>query len=147
MSGKDEIFTVFRISVVLFVLPAWMLATGFFIWERMYLYAALMVFFASLAGYGVYRNFDRLLREDKLDDERMKRINWKSGSSAFWTMLNTSLILTIFPELFTSVLKIGRSSFNRYSLTAVVAVGFISYFAFRAYYLRYGLENEFWRFE
>ncbi len=143
----DEIFTGFRSAVIVFVLPAWMLATGFFIWEGMYLYAVLMIFFACITGYGVYRNFDRLLREDKVDDERMKQVNRKSGSSAFWAMLNTSLILMVFPELFTSVLKIGRTTFNSYSLPSVVTIGFISYFVFRAYYLRYGVENEFWRFD
>lgn len=147
MSQKTrEAGYIMRIGTMAFVLPIWALATGFFLWEGMYLYAAAMIFFGGLMGYGAYMNWKRISSDEKIDDERMKQINRKSGASAFWTMINTSAILMIFPELFTAALNIGVSTLHRYSLPAVVAIGFISYFAFRTYYLKYGLENEFWRF-
>ena len=143
MSDLDEFFTAFRIAIVLFVMPAWALATGFFLWEGMYLYVGLMIFFAGLTGYGVYRNFDRLMREDKLDDERMKTVNRRAGSSAFWTVLNTAILANIFSTF------IGLGSeltqlWYRYDTAALIMLAFTAYLGFRVYYMKYGIEADFW---
>lgn len=134
-----------RIAVVALVFPIVLLATMFFLWEGLYIYAGAMLVFGSVMAYGVYMNWKRLASDEKIDDERMQKINWKSGSNAFWTVINTSIILYFFDGAVKALLKISESTFNKYSLTAVTAAGFISYFAFRTYYLKTGVENEFWR--
>lgn len=147
MSELREAGYVMRIAVTAFVLPIWSLATGFFLLEEMYLYAGLMLFFGSLMLYGVYMNWKRISKDKKIDDERMKQINWKSGANAFWTMINTAIIFSIFGRLISRYIPVTRSQIATYDGTAILLTGLLVYFGFRVYYLRFGLENEFWRID
>jgi heme/copper-type cytochrome/quinol oxidase subunit 2 len=134
-----------RIGVIAFVAPIMVLATGFFLWEEMYLYAAAMTVFLFLTGLGVYMNWKRLASDEKIDDERMKEINRRSGFNSFWTVINASVLLMIFDGVIAGFLQVQRVFILKYDLSIVLALGFASYLGFRAYYLRYGLDSEFWR--
>jgi hypothetical protein len=138
---------VIRIGTMAFVLPIWALATGFFVWEGMYLYAALMLVFGAMMGYGVYMNWKRIASDEKIDDERMQRINWKSGANAFWTVINAAIIFGIFGGFIAGYIPISQAELARYDSTIILWTGLIAYFGFRTYFLRYGLENEFWRID
>jgi hypothetical protein len=136
-----------RIGVMAFVLPIWAVATGFFLLEEMYLYAGLMSFFGIIMGYGIYMNWKRISSHERIDDERMKKINWRSGANAFWTMINTAIIFGIFGGLITDFLPLSQAQLMKNDAAVILFAGFLAYFGFRIYYLRYGLGNEFWRFD
>ena len=147
MSEKTrEAGYIMRIGVMAFVLPIWAITSGFFLWEGMYLYAAVMLFFGALMGYGGYMNYRRLASDETIDDERMQKINWKSGFSGFWTMINTAILVGIFGGLIAEYLPVTRTWLMNYDSSIILGLGFIAYFGFRTYYLRYGMKNEFWRF-
>ena len=137
---------IMRIGVMLFVLPIWALATGFFAWNGEFLYTGLMLFFGFLMVYGGYMNWKRLDSDEKIDDERMQQVNWKSGANAFWTMINTAIVLSIFGGLISEIIPVTEAQIVNYDASMILGMGFMSYFGFRTYYLRYGLDNEFWRF-
>ncbi|MFB6241403.1 MAG: hypothetical protein ABEJ36_01200 [Candidatus Nanosalina sp.] len=136
-----------RIGVIAFVAPIMVLATGFFLWEEMYLYAAAMTVFLFMIGLGVYMNWKRLASDEKIDDERMQEINHRSGFNAFWTIINASALLTIFDSFLARVFQVQELFVLKYDLATVLALGFTSYLGFRTYYLRYGLDSEFWRLD
>ena len=147
MSDLKEAGHIARIGVAAFVLPIWLLVTAIFIWNGDYIYAGLMVFFSSLMFYGVYMNWKRLSSDETIDDERMKKANWKAGFSSFWTMINTAILAGIFQNFLAGTFPVSQSELIRHDATFILAVGFISYFGFRTYYLRFGLESDFWRLD
>ena len=146
MTELREAGYIMRIGVMALVLPIWLLATGLFAWNGELLYTGLMIFFGTLMVYGGYMNWKRLASEEKIDDERMQQVNWKSSANAFWAMTNTAIILGVFGSFISEIIPVTEAQIINYDATAILGIGFISYFAFRTYYLRYGLDNEFWRF-
>jgi len=83
----------------------------------------------------------------KIDDERMKTINQSSAANAFWTMINTAIFFGVFGDIIADFLPFTQSQLMNYDATAILFTGFLAYFGFRTYYLKHGLENEFWRFD
>ena len=147
MKDLKEAGHIIRIGVIAFVLPVWLLVTGLFLWNGNYIYAGLMSFFSILMLYGVYMNWKRITSDEKIDDERMKKVNWKAGFSSFWTMINAAILTGIFQNFLVDILPISQTELVRYDVTLILAAGFVSYFAFRTYYLRFGLESDFWRLD
>jgi len=137
---------IMRIGVMAFVLPIWALATGFFVLEGMYVYAGLMAFFGILMSYGGYMNWKRISSDEKIDDERMKKINQRSSANAFWTVLNMAIIFSVFGGLIIEFLPVTQTQLANFDASIILFTGFIAYFGFRAYYLKYGMVSEFWRF-
>lgn len=146
MNGIRELGYILRISVMALVIPIWIFITGFFLLNEEYLYGIFMLFFGILLVYGAYMNFKRIIKDKNIDDERMKIINRKSSSNAFWTIINTVIFLTIFQSFLVDILPITNKWLINYDSLLFIGLGFISYFGFRTYYLYRGPENEFWRF-
>jgi len=65
ISNLREAGYIMRVGVVVFVLPIWVLAIGFFALEEMYLYAGLMTVFGALMLYGAYMNWKRISSDEK----------------------------------------------------------------------------------
>ncbi|WP_414836977.1 DUF2178 domain-containing protein [Candidatus Nanohalococcus occultus] len=135
---------VMRLATMLFVLPIWLIVTGLFVVEGMYVYALASVLFGLMMAYGAYQNIDSLRREDNIDDERAVEINRKAASSAFWTLFNIGLIWSLVSGFYAESIS-GLGTLRTYDAYVAIPAALITYLCFRVYYRVYGLEADFWK--
>ena len=150
MSDLDKLAAVMRLGVASFIIPILLLglAAMFYAgrWKIGIVFLGATLFF----GYLTWRNVQRVDREDKPNDERMKKINTHAAASSFWTILNTSILAIL---LYTSFefkvesLKMTKEELLSAAPGVFIGVMLVLYAGFRAYYINNGVDSKFWRLD
>lgn len=125
----------------------YLFSTGWFLSEGKTGYAGILIFGGLFMVAGIYMNLKRLASDEKIDDERMKKVNQKAGFSAFWTMIMVLIVWGILRVLFVVFTPLTESMILDYDTLVLIFIGFASYLGFRAYYLHFGVENDLWRID
>lgn len=136
-----------RVLTLVIGIPIYLFSTGWFLSEGKTGYTGLLVFGGFFMAVGVYMNWKRLASDEEIDDERMKKANQKAGFSAFWTMIMVLVLWGLLRLLIVIFTPITESMILDYDTLILIFIGFASYLGFRAYYLKYGIENKLWKLE
>jgi uncharacterized membrane protein len=136
-----------RVVSLAISIPIYVFSTGWFLSEGKTGYAGILIFGGLFMVAGIYMNWKRLASDEKVDDERMKQVNQKAGFSAFWTMIMVMIIWGILRVLLVVFTPLTESMILDYDTLVLTFIGFTSYLGSRAYYLKFGVENDLWRIE
>ena len=150
VSDLDKLTAVMRLGVASFIIPILLLGSAAMFYAGRWKIGALFLAATLFFGYLTWRNVQRVDREDKPNDERMKKINTHAAASSFWTILNTSILVIL---LYTSFgftiesLPITKDELLSAAPSVLIGVMLVLYAGFRAYYINNGVDSKFWRLD
>lgn len=130
-----------RLITLLIGVPVYLVSTGSFLLNGKNVYAGILLFGGLFMAAGVYMNWKRLVSDEKIDDERMRQVNLKAGFSAFWTLILVLIVWGLLRTLLVIFTPLTDSMILDYDTLVLIFTGFASYLGFRAYYLKFGVKQ------
>lgn len=150
MSDAEEAFNIMRLGVASLILPLILLASAAMFYAGRWKLGVAALILSGLFGYLSWMNVKRVLRDDPVDDERMKKVNTHAAASSFWTIFNLGMLSFIAHMIFGITLETIPASREQIITAAPgLFIGSITllYFGFRAYYKNFGIDSKFWRLD
>ena len=150
MSDTEDALNIMRLGVASLILPLILLASAVMFYAGRWKIGVAAMILSALFGYLAWMNVKRVLRDDPVNDERMKKINTHAAASSFWTIFNLGILSFIAHMIFGINLNTLPGSREQIITAAPgIFIGFITllYFGFRAYYKNFGIDSKFWRLD
>ena len=150
MSDAEDALNIMRLGVASLILPLILLASAGMLYAGRWKLGAATLILSSLFGYLAWMNVKRVLRDDPVNDERMKKVNTHAAASSFWTIFNLGMLSFIAHMIFGINLNTLHGGTEQVITAAPgLFIGFITllYFGFRAYYKNFGIDSKFWRLD
>ena len=150
MSDKGDALNVMRLGVASLILPLILLASAAMFYAGRWKLGIAALTLSGLFGFLAWMNVKRVLRDDPVNDERMKKVNTHAAASSFWTIFNLGMLSFIAHMIFGINLNTLPGAREQIITVAPgLFIGFITllYFGFRAYYKNFGIDSKFWRLD
>ena len=150
MSDAEDALNIMRLGVASLILPLIILASAAMFYAGRWKLGVAALIISGLFGYLAWMNVKRVLRDDPVNDERMKKVNTHAAASSFWTIFNLGMLSFIAHMMFGITLETIPASREQIITAAPgLFIGSITllYFGFRAYYKNFGIDSKFWRLD
>ncbi|MFB6214091.1 MAG: DUF2178 domain-containing protein [Candidatus Nanohaloarchaea archaeon] len=150
MSDAEDAFNIMRLGVASLILPLILLASAAMFYAGRWKIGVAALIVSALFGYLAWMNVKRVLRDDPVNDERMKKVNTHAAATSFWTIFNLGMLSFIAHMIFGITLETIPASREQIITSAPgLFIEFITllYFGFRAYYKNFGIDSKFWRLD
>lgn len=150
MSDAEDALNIMRLGVASLILPLILLASAALFYAGRWKLGVAALILSALFGYLAWMNVKRVLRDDPVNDERMKKVNTHAAASSFWTIFNLGMLSFIAHMMFGINLNTLPGSREQIITGAPgLFIGSITlfYFGFRAYYKNFGIDSKFWRLD
>jgi uncharacterized membrane protein len=150
MSEAEDAFNIMRLGVASLILPLILLASAAMFYAGRWKLGVVALIVSALFGCLAWMNVKRVLRDDPVNDERMKKVNTHAAASSFWTIFNLGMLSFIAHMMFGITLETMPASREQIITAAPgLFIGSITllYFGFRAYYKNFGIDSKFWRLD
>jgi hypothetical protein len=150
MSDAEDALNIMRLGVASLILPLILLASAALFYAGRWKIGVAALILSGLFGYLAWMNVKRVLRDDPVNDERMKKVNTHAAASSFWTIFNLGMLSFIAHMIFGITLETIPASREQIITAAPgLFIGSMTllYFGFRAYYKNFGIDSKFWRLD
>ena len=150
MSETEVVFDIMRVGVTSLILPLMLLASAAMFYAGRWKLGVAALIISALFGYLAWMNVKRVLRDDPVNDERMKKVNTHAAASSFWTIFNLGMLYFIAHMMLgldLSSLPGTREQIIRVALGLFMGLITLLYFGFRAFYKNFGIDSKFWRLD
>ncbi len=150
MSDAEDALNIMRLGVASLILPLILLASAAMFYAGRWKLGVAALILSGLFGYLSWMNVKQVLRDDPVNDERMKKVNTHAAASSFWTIFNLGMLSFIAHMMFGFDLNSLPGSREQIITVAPgLFIGSITllYFGFRAYYKNFGIDSKFWRLD
>jgi uncharacterized membrane protein len=150
MSDTEDALNIMRLGVASLILPLILLASAAMFYAGRWKLGVAALIISALFAYLAWMNVKRVLRDDPVNDERMKKVNTHAAASSFWTIFNLGMLSFIAHMIFGINLNTLPGSREQIiALAPGLFIGSITllYFGFRAYYKNFGIDSKFWRLD
>ncbi|MFB6158963.1 MAG: hypothetical protein ABEJ95_04895 [Candidatus Nanohalobium sp.] len=150
MSDAKEFANIMRLGVASLILPLILLAPIVMFYAGRWKLGVAALILSGLFGFLAWMNVKRVLRDDPVNDERMKKVNTHAAASSFWTVFNLGMLSFIAHMMFgidLSTLPGSREQIITAAPGLFIGYIFVLYMGFRAYYIKFGIDSKFWRLD
>jgi hypothetical protein len=150
MSDTEDALNIMRLGVASLILPLILLASAAMFYAGRWKLGVAALILSGLFGYLSWMNVKRVLRDDPVNDERMKKVNTHAAASSFWTIFNFGMLSFIAHMIFginLNTLPGSREQIITAAPGLFIASMTLLYFGFRAYYKNFGIDSKFWRLD
>lgn len=148
MSETTQALDVARLAIASLILPLILLVSVLMFVNGLWKIGLASLTLSALFSILLWSNLKRVLRDDPVDDERMRKINTHAAASSFWTVFNLGMISFIAHMMFgLDAASLPGTREQIVSAAPGLSVGtlFFLYIGFRAYYIKFGIDSKFWR--